>query len=180
MKFMETEIPDIRYVEYQRFGDDRGFFVEQYHQQKFAEHGIDAVFVQDNLSRSQRGVLRGLHFQIRHPQGKLVFALSGEIFDVAVDVRKTSPTFGQWVGRTLSAELRNGLYIPPGFAHGFYVLSETANVFYKCTDFYVPEHERTLMWNDEIIGIPWPLDATPQLSEKDKKGSSLHDLECFD
>ena len=153
--------------------------MELYHSEKFAEQGICEAFVQDNLSRSQKGVLRGLHFQIENPQGKLVTVLSGQIFDVAVDVRRSSPTFGKWVGYRLSSENRQCLYIPPGFAHGFCVQSEFADVFYKCTDLYHPEHERTLHWSDETVSIQWPLDEVPQLSAKDLQGVRLDQLECF-
>jgi dTDP-4-dehydrorhamnose 3,5-epimerase len=180
VEITETEIPDVKLIQPTLFGDQRGFFLEVYHQEKFHAHGISLNFVQDNLSRSQRGVLRGLHYQVQHPQGKLVTVLAGEIYDVAVDVRKSSPTFGKWIGRTLSAENRHALYIPPGFAHGFHVLSESADVFYKCTDLYHPEHERTLLWNDSEVGVDWSLTDEPLLSEKDQSGLSLSDVECFD
>lgn len=155
MKFQRTELPDVVLIEPTIFRDDRGFFMETYHRQRFVEGGIDAVFVQDNLSRSTRGTVRGLHFQIQQAQGKLVHVLAGEIFDVAVDLRRSSPTFGRWVGVTLSENNRRAVYIPPGFAHGFCVVSETADVFYKCTDFYAPQHERTLLWNDPVVGVDW-------------------------
>lgn len=154
--------------------------MEVYHRERFAAHGIEAEFVQDNLSRSRQGVLRGLHYQIQHPQGKLVTVLQGEIYDVAVDVRRSSPHFGQWTGVRLSDRTRESLYIPPGFAHGFYVLSETADVFYKCTDVYCPEHERTVLWNDPAIGIAWPLEGVPLLSEKDRGALPLSNAECFE
>lgn len=179
MEIIETEIPDVKLIQPKLFGDQRGFFMELYHKQKFLDAGVSSNFVQDNLSRSQKGVLRGLHFQIQHPQGKLVSVMSGEILDVAVDVRKSSPTFGKWVARRLSCENRLSLFIPAGFAHGFTVLSESADVFYKCDDLYSPEHERTLIWNDPAVGIDWELQGTPLLSEKDMRGVSLADLECF-
>lgn len=179
MEITATEIPDVKLITPQLFGDQRGFFMEMYHQEKFHRQGISVDFLQDNLSRSQLGVLRGLHFQIQNPQGKLVTVLSGEVFDVAVDVRKSSPTFGKWVGRKLSAENRHALYIPPGFAHGFQVLSESADFFYKCTDLYHPEHERTLLWNDPAVGVQWSSESEPLLSEKDQSGTPLADLECF-
>lgn len=161
------------------FGDERGFFMESYHSRKFAVNGIDVEFVQDNFSRSQKGVLRGLHYQIEHAQGKLITVLQGEIFDVAVDLRKSSPTFGQWTGKRLNDQTREALYIPPGFGHGFYVLSESADVFYKCTDFYHPEHERVIAWNDPQVGIEWPLADEPTLSEKDQQGVAFSEAECF-
>ncbi len=162
------------------FKDARGFFLETYQQQRYQEAGITEVFVQDNWSRSRRGTLRGLHYQIGRPQGKLVFVLQGEIFDVAVDLRKNSPTFKQWIGIRLSADSHQQFYIPPGFAHGFYVLSETADVFYKCTDFYAPECERTLLWNDPDVGIEWPLEGEPILSEKDQHGTPLSQAEVYE
>lgn len=180
MQFEPTRIKDVILVTPKLFGDTRGFFLEMYHQEKFREGGIDAQFVQDNLSRSQRGVLRGLHYQIQHPQGKLVTVLSGKIFDVAVDVRRSSPTFGQWVGAILDDETRQALYIPPGFAHGFSVLSDSADVYYKCTDLYHPEHERTLLWNDPTVKVDWPLDGDPILSPKDVAGLPLDEVECFE
>jgi dTDP-4-dehydrorhamnose 3,5-epimerase len=179
MQFEPTALPEVILVTPKLFGDPRGFFLEMYHAGKFATGGITATFVQDNLSRSQRGVLRGLHFQIEHPQGKLVTVLQGEIFDVAVDVRRSSPRFGQWVGVRLDSERRQSLYIPPGFAHGFYVLSESADVSYKCTDLYHPEHERTVLWNDPAVGVHWPLSGEPQLSPKDLAGRVLAEVECF-
>ncbi|MFG0297853.1 MAG: dTDP-4-dehydrorhamnose 3,5-epimerase [Maioricimonas sp. JB045] len=179
MKFQRTELPDVVLIEPTIFRDDRGFFMETYHRQRFVEGGIDAVFVQDNLSRSTRGTVRGLHFQIQQAQGKLVHVLAGEIFDVAVDLRRSSPTFGRWVGVTLSEDNRRAVYIPPGFAHGFCVVSETADVFYKCTDFYAPQHERTLLWNDPAVGVDWPVPGEPILSEKDRHGQPLSDVECY-
>jgi dTDP-4-dehydrorhamnose 3,5-epimerase len=180
MQFIETELPGVIRVRPKLIGDQRGFFMEFYHRQRFREQGIDAEFVQDNLSRSERGVLRGLHYQVRQPQGKLVTVLAGEIFDVAVDLRRRSPRFGEWMGVRLTDRTREALYLPPGFAHGFYVLSETADVFYKCTDLYAPEHERTLLWNDPEIGIDWPLSGEPTLSEKDRRGTPLQEADCFD
>ena len=179
MEFLETDLPGVLRVRPRVFGDSRGFFLEMYHAGKFSAEGIDAPFVQDNLSRSQRNVVRGLHYQIQHPQGKLVSCLSGAIFDVAVDMRKSSPYFGKWTGAQLSEKNREALYIPPGFAHGFAVLSETADVFYKCTDLYHPEFERTVAWNDPEIGIGWPIPGDPILSEKDQAGSPLQSVECF-
>lgn len=157
------------------FGDERGYFMETYHEQEFRAAGIDAVFVQDNQSKSRRGVLRGLHFQVLHPQAKLVRVISGEVFDVAVDIRKGSPTFGQWAGVTLSAENRKQFFLPRGMAHGFFVLSETAEFTYKCDEFYHPEDESGIRWDDPAVGIAWPLDGiTPLLSEKDLKLPGLN------
>lgn len=165
-------------VEPKVFGDHRGYFMETYHYEQFKEAGLDMVFVQDNQSSSARGVLRGLHFQKQHPQGKLVRVVSGEVFDVAVDLRPGSETYGQWYGVTLSAEKKNQFYIPEGFAHGFYVLSEQAEFVYKCTDYYHPEDEGGLLWNDETVGIRWPIrEGDPViLSEKDKKHPTLQQL----
>lgn len=167
MKVETTKIPGLVIIEPRVFGDTRGFFKETYATQRYAEAGIAAPFVQDNLSKSSRGVLRGLHLQHPHGQGKLVQVLLGEVFDVAVDVRRGSPTFGQWVGVTLSAENHRQFYIPPGFAHGFCVTSETALFSYKCTDGYHPECEHGVLWNDPEVGIEWPV-AEPSLSDKDK------------
>lgn len=182
MNFTPTAIPDVILVEPRVFGDDRGFFMETYQAEKFAQAGIPAAFVQDNHSGSRRGILRGLHYQIRQPQGKLVRAVAGEIFDVAVDLRRGSPTFGRWTGAYLSAQNRCQIWIPVGFAHGFYVVSEWAEVLYKATDFYAPEWERCLAWNDPQLGIQWPLPAgeLPQLSPKDAQGRWLADAELFD
>ena len=181
MKVTRLRIRDVVLVEPRVFADDRGYFMEVWHAQKFAEAGIDARFVQDNQSHSRRGALRGLHYQIEHPQGKLVRAVTGAVFDVAVDLRRSSPTFGQWVGATLSGDNKAQLYVPPGFAHGFLVTSEEAIVEYKCTDFYSPAHERTLVWNDPDVGIEWPLPAgqVPVLSPKDMTGRSLNSAEAF-
>jgi dTDP-4-dehydrorhamnose 3,5-epimerase len=175
-----TAISDVLIIEPRVFSDARGFFKETYHRARYAEAGITAEFVQDNVSRSAQGTLRGMHFQVRRPQGKLVQALLGRIFDVAVDLRRGSPSFGKWVGTELSGENHRQLFVPPGFAHGFCVLSPTADVFYKCTDFYDPEQERTLRWDDPDVGIRWPLSEPPQLSEKDRRGTPLATLECYD
>lgn len=181
MKFEKTAIPEVMLITPTIFGDERGFFFETRHAKKFAAAGIPYDFVQDNVSRSAQGVLRGLHYQIKNPQGKLVRVIAGEVFDVAVDLRKGSPTFGQWVSAILSAEKKSQLWIPPGFAHGFYVLSAHADFIYSCTDFYAPEHERTLIWNDPALAIHWPLhaDQAPIISAKDVKGSLLKDAECY-
>ncbi len=180
MEFVKLEIPDLVLVKPKVFGDARGFFFESWEARKFAAGGIDARFVQDNYSRSVKGTLRGLHYQLPQPQGKLVRVTQGEVFDVAVDIRRSSPTFGKWVGTILSGENKHQLWIPAGFAHGFYVLSESAEFFYKCTDFYAPEHERTLRWDDPEVGIAWPLGgAEPLLSPKDRLGKLLADAECF-
>jgi dTDP-4-dehydrorhamnose 3,5-epimerase len=162
------------------FGDDRGFFFESFNQAKFeAAIGRPVSFVQDNHSRSVKNVLRGLHYQIQQPQGKLVRVVQGEVFDVAVDLRKSSPTFGQWVGEILSAESKRQLWVPEGFAHGFVVLSDTAEFLYKTTDYYAPAHERSIAWNDPAIAIQWPIDGEPALSAKDQQGNSLADAERF-
>jgi dTDP-4-dehydrorhamnose 3,5-epimerase len=176
MKFQPTEIPEVVVVELDLHRDDRGFFVETYHAEKFLRGGIEAGFVQDNHSRSVRGTLRGLHAQDRRPQGKLVRTLVGEIFDVAVDIRRGSPTFARWIGVTLAADEFRVLWIPPGFAHGFCVLSDIAEVEYKCTDVYDPEGQLTIAWNDPEIGISWPV-ATPILSAKDAAAPPLRDVE---
>jgi dTDP-4-dehydrorhamnose 3,5-epimerase len=166
MKFIDTKLKGVVLVEPDVFSDPRGYFLETYHAGRYAEGGIAGPFVQDNFSHSVRGTLRGLHYQLRHAQGKLVMALEGRIFDVAVDIRKGSPTFAQWVGVELSGENKRQLYIPPGFAHGFCVLSDTADVLYKCTDVYAPQDERGIIWNDPALGIAWPV-AEPLLSKKD-------------
>lgn len=182
MKFIPTSIPDVLLIEPQIFGDQRGFFMETYQEQRFAEAGIRVKFVQDNHSGTRQGSLRGLHYQIFQAQGKLVRVIVGEIFDVAVDLRKSSPTFGKWVGVNLSAQNRWQLYIPPGFAHGFYVLSDWAEVLYKASDFYAPRWERTLIWNDPTIDIQWPLldGKPPLLSEKDAQGAILEIAEVYE
>ena len=179
MEIRQTTLPGVVVIEPRVFGDARGYFKETWQAGRYAAAGVDAAFVQDNLSRSRRGTLRGLHFQLRHPQGKLVQVFRGEVFDAAVDVRRGSPTFGRWEGTLLSETNHRQLYIPPGFAHGFYVLSETADLFYKCTNTYYPEDERTLLWNDPAVGIEWPLDGEPILSEKDRRGTPLAELECY-
>lgn len=180
MKALVTEIPDVLLIEPQVFGDSRGFFFESYNQRSFSEKfGGEVNFVQDNHSRSSKNVLRGLHYQIEQAQGKLVRVVSGEIFDVAVDIRKSSPTFGQWVGYVLSAENKQQLWIPAGFAHGFLVVSEMAEVLYKATDYYAPQHERSILWNDADLAIAWPLTADPILSAKDIAGKPFKDAEVY-
>jgi dTDP-4-dehydrorhamnose 3,5-epimerase len=170
MKIIPTEIPEVLVLEPRTFTDARGFFFEIYNERSFASVGIPERFVQDNQSNSKKGVLRGLHFQVEQAQGKLVRAVAGEIFDVAVDLRSGSGTLGKWVGVRLSAESRQMIWIPKGFAHGFYTLSESADVHYKVTDFYAPQYERTVLWNDPELGIAWPLDGEPIVSEKDRVG----------
>lgn len=172
MKFTPTELPEVILVEPKVFGDSRGFFLETYHAERYKQHGIVPDFVQDNHSKSKHGTLRGLHAQLRQPQGKLVRALAGEIFDVAVDVRPGSSRFGRWVGAVLNAENHHQLYIPPGFLHGFCVLSESAEVAYKCTTLYAPEDEISVLWNDPEIGIAWPIEA-PLLSGRDSAAATL-------
>ncbi|MUT72087.1 MULTISPECIES: dTDP-4-dehydrorhamnose 3,5-epimerase [Stutzerimonas stutzeri group] len=180
MKVVETSIPDVLIIEPKVFGDERGFFYESFNAAAFeAATGLKRQFVQDNHSKSQRGVLRGLHYQIQQPQGKLVRVVAGEVFDVAVDLRKSSPSFGRWFGTHLSAQNQRQLWIPEGFAHGFVVLSESAEFLYKTTDYYAPEHERSLLWNDPTLGIQWPIDEAPQLSAKDQAGKLLRDAELF-
>jgi dTDP-4-dehydrorhamnose 3,5-epimerase len=176
-----TAIPDVLLLEPTVFSDDRGYFFESYKDRDFQEAtGLQAAFVQDNHSMSTKGVLRGLHYQIRHPQGKLLRVVQGSVFDVAVDLRRSSPTFGRWVGARLSAENRRQLWIPPGFAHGFLALSETAEVLYKITDYWYPEHERTLLWNDPALAIDWPVDGEPRLAAKDVAGQAFAGIELFD
>lgn len=179
MKVTPTALPEVLLIEPKVFGDDRGFFFESWNERTYAEAGIREHFVQDNHSRSAKGVLRGLHYQIRQPQGKLVRVIAGEIFDVAVDIRRGSPRFGKSISVRLSAEQKNLLWVPAGFAHGFVVVSESAEVLYKTTDFYAPEHERTLAWDDPALGIDWPLDGEPLLSAKDRIGQRLADAEVF-
>jgi dTDP-4-dehydrorhamnose 3,5-epimerase len=175
-----TAIPEVLILEPKVFGDARGFFYESFNARDFAQcTGLDVEFVQDNHSKSAQGVLRGLHYQIQHAQGKLVRVVQGEVFDVAVDLRKSSPTFGQWVGVHLSADNHRQLWVPPGFAHGFVVLSESAEFLYKTTDYWYPEHERSLLWNDAKVGIAWPLDGQPLLAAKDAAGKVLAEAECF-
>jgi dTDP-4-dehydrorhamnose 3,5-epimerase len=171
MKFTPTALADVLLIEPRVFGDARGYFFESYNRRLMAAAGIDVEFVQDNHSRSARGVLRGLHYQIDHAQGKLVRVVSGEVYDVAVDMRRSSPTFGRSIGMTLSAHDKQMLWIPPGFAHGFLVLSETAEFLYKTTDFWYPEFERSLLWNDSALGIAWPLQQAPTLAAKDAAGT---------
>ncbi len=180
MQIIKTRIPEVLIFEPKIFGDDRGFFLESFNQQKFFDAtGLDVAFVQDNHSRSAQHVLRGLHYQIEQAQGKLVRVTAGEVFDVAVDIRQSSPTFGQWVGTVLSAKNMHQLWVPAGFAHGFVVLSETADFLYKTTDFYAPAHECCIKWDDPTIGIEWPLTAAPILSAKDNAGLSLQDAQKF-
>jgi len=181
VKVERTSIPDVLILEPAVFRDARGFFYESYNRRSFAAAtGLDVDFVQDNHSRSARHVLRGLHYQIRQPQGKLVRVVAGEIWDVAVDLRRGAPGFGRWVAAKLDAASRRMLWIPAGFAHGFVVLSEQADVVYKATDFYAPEYERTLLWNDPAIGIPWPLEGEPVMTDKDRRGLPLAGAEKFD
>jgi dTDP-4-dehydrorhamnose 3,5-epimerase len=179
MKIIPTAIPEVLLLEPKVFGDERGFFYESWNKRTFAELGIAADFVQDNHSKSQKNVLRGLHYQIEHAQGKLVRVTVGAVYDVAVDLRRSSPTFGQWVGFTLSAEDKRMAWIPPGFAHGFCVTSDYAEFLYKTTDYYSPAHERTLLWNDPQLAIPWPLSGDPLLAAKDKTGAPLAQAETF-
>jgi len=180
MKATPLAIPDVILLEPKVFGDERGFFFESFNQATFeAAIGRHVDFVQDNHSRSVKNVLRGLHYQIRQPQGKLVHVVHGEVFDVAVDVRKSSPTFGQWVGETLSADNKRQMWVPVGFAHGFVVLSDTAEFLYKTTDYYAPEHERCIAWDDPAIGIQWPHVGVPALSAKDQQGKALAEAEHF-
>jgi dTDP-4-dehydrorhamnose 3,5-epimerase len=180
VKVIPTELPDVLIIEPKVFGDERGFFYESFNAQAFKEAtGVDCQFVQDNHSRSQRGVLRGLHYQILQAQGKLVRATAGEVLDIAVDIRRSSPTFGQWVGVLLSAENKRQLWIPAGFAHGFVVLSESAEFLYKTTDYYAPAHERCIRWDDPSLAIDWQLSEAPQLSGKDQAGVLLADAELF-
>ncbi len=182
MNFTPCSIPEVVLIEPEVFGDARGFFMETYEARKFARHGIDAAFVQDNHSGSRQGTLRGLHYQIRQAQGKLLRVVAGEIFDVAVDIRRSSRTFSRWVAVRLSAENRRQLWVPPGFAHGFYVLSEWAELVYKVTDYYAPEWDRAMRWNDPAIGIEWPLidGQSPILSEKDATARLLSEAEIYD
>lgn len=181
MKITETKIPAVKLIEPKVFGDERGFFMETWNEQAFREAGINAAFVQDNHSRSVKNTLRGLHYQIKQPQGKLVRVTRGEVFDVAVDLRTNSPTFGQWVGEYLSEDNNRILWVPPGFAHGFLVTSDTADFQYKCTDFYAPEYERSMYWADEELTIDWPLDngAEPLVSQKDKQAVSFTQAEKY-
>jgi dTDP-4-dehydrorhamnose 3,5-epimerase len=182
MKIIPTELPEVLLIEPQVFADARGFFMETYHARKLAEQGLTAEFVQDNHSRSQQGTLRGLHYQIRHAQGKLVRVVNGVVFDVAVDLRRHSPTFGRWTGAILSADNKYQLWIPPGFAHGFYALSDVVDLLYKVTDYFAPEWDRTIMWNDPQLNIAWPLanQQPPILSAKDAQGKWLAQADVFE
>ena len=180
MKLTRTRIADIAVVEPDVIGDERGFFLESYHRRKFEEIGLAREFVQDNHSRSARNVLRGLHYQIGRPQGKLVRVVSGSIWDVAVDLRRSSPSFGQWVAEELSEQNKRMLWVPEGFAHGFLVTSASADVLYKTTDFYAPECERSLLWSDPQLAIAWPLTAEPVISQKDRAGLPLSQAEVFE
>lgn len=180
MKAIQASIPDLLIIEPKVFGDERGFFYESWNQRTLKKLGIHAGFAQDNHSKSVRNVLRGLHYQIRHPQGKLVRVISGEVYDIAVDLRRSSPTFGKAVSFTLSAANKLMAWIPPGFAHGFCVTSETAEFLYKTTDYWYPEYERSLQWNDPTLGINWPLTGKPLLAAKDEKGIRLEKCECYE
>jgi dTDP-4-dehydrorhamnose 3,5-epimerase len=180
MKLKRTRLPDVMVLEPRVFVDDRGFFLESYNQQTFAELDLTKPFVQDNHSHSARNVLRGMHYQLGRPQGKLVRVVAGAIWDVALDVRRSSATYGQWVGEELSAENKRMMWIPEGFAHGFLVVSDSADVLYKATDFYAPRFERSILWNDPALAIPWPLGGEPLLSEKDRTGTVLSQSEVFD
>lgn len=181
MRVEATSLPGVLVVKVDVHGDERGFFMETWNARDFAAAGIDATFVQDNFSRSTRHTLRGLHYQVEHAQGKLVRVFEGEVFDVAVDVRRSSPTFGRWVGHVLSADNREALWVPPGFAHGFLALSDSVGLAYKCTDYYAPEDERVIRWDDPDLGIDWPLPkgAEPILSSRDAAAASLRDAETF-
>ena len=179
MRVIDTKIPDVKLLEPQVFGDERGFFMETFRDEWFKENVADRTFVQENHSKSVKGVLRGLHYQTENTQGKLVRVVSGAVFDVAVDMRESSPTFGQWVGEILSAENKRQLWVPEGFAHGFYVLTDEAEFNYKCTDYYNPTAEHSLIWNDVTVGIEWPLEGEPSLSAKDLLGKVLSDAIKF-
>jgi len=180
IKRIPTSLPEVFVLEPRVFGDERGFFLESYNQKVFSEAGIADNFVQDNHSFSARNVLRGLHYQLKHTQGKLVRVIEGQILDVAVDLRRSSPTFGKWAAEVLSGTNKRVMWIPRGFAHGFLVISEAAHVLYKATDYYAPEHERTLAWNDPELKIDWRLDGEPIISAKDQRGVRLRDAEVFD
>jgi dTDP-4-dehydrorhamnose 3,5-epimerase len=181
VEFSPTAIPDVVLIRPEVFGDSRGYFFESWEQRKFAAAGIDASFVQDNQSRSPRHILRGLHYQLRQPQGKLVRVVTGAVFDVAVDIRRSSPTFGRWVGEVLSEENHHMLWVPPGFAHGFIVLSESAHFVYRCTDFWAPAHERSILWNDPDLNVTWPIPrgVQPLVSAKDADAQRFRDAQCF-
>jgi len=180
MRVSPTSLPDVLLIEPTVFGDARGFFLESWNRRAFAEAGIDVDFVQDNHSRSRLGVVRGLHYQIEHAQGKLVRVTEGAVFDVAVDLRRASPTFGRHVALELSAANRKMLFIPPGFAHGFMVVSDAAEFLYKTTDYWYPEHERTLLWNDAVLAIAWPSGTSPSLAPKDAAGTPFSSAECYE
>ncbi len=182
MRLADTKLPEVKIVEPKVFGDDRGFFLESWSARTFADAGIDANFVQDNHSRSGRGVLRGLHYQIRQAQGKLVRVTAGRVFDVVVDIRRSSPRFGEWTGVELSADNKRQLWVPPGFAHGFLSLEDGTDFLYKCTEYYAPEHDRSILWSDADIGIEWPLDGIgePIISAKDSAAPPLRDAEVFE
>ncbi|MGV6987527.1 dTDP-4-dehydrorhamnose 3,5-epimerase [Testudinibacter sp. P80/BLE/0925] len=179
MKIIETTIPDVKLLEPQVFGDERGFFMETFRDEWFKQNICDRTFVQENHSKSVKGVLRGLHYQTENTQGKLVRVIFGEVFDVTVDLRKNSPTFGKWIGEILSAENKRQLWVPEGFAHGFYVMSDEADIHYKCTDYYNPKAEYSLLWNDPTVGIEWPLEGEPSLSRKDLLGNELSKAKLF-
>jgi len=181
MEIVPTTIPDVCLIHPKVFGDERGFFMETYQAQRFGAAGLPLIFVQDNHSGSQRNTLRGLHYQIRQAQGKVLRVITGEVYDVAVDIRRWSPTYGQWVGYSLSAQNKTQLWVPPGFAHGFYVLSEWAEVVYKATDYYAPQYERSLLWNDPTLNIPWPIPIgqIPILSDKDAAGLPLTQTDVY-
>jgi len=180
MNIIATALSEVLIVEPQVFGDDRGFFLESFNQKRWQElTGLEATFVQDNHSRSTKGVLRGIHYQIQQPQGKLVRVVAGEVFDVAVDLRRSSPTFGRWVGVELSSENKRQLWVPAGFGHGFVVVSESADFLYKTTDYYSPEHERCIRWDDPDIGIAWPAGIEPKLSAKDAEGTPFAEAEVY-
>lgn len=179
MNMIETPIPDVKLLEPKVFGDERGFFMETFRDNWFREHVADRVFVQENHSKSSKNVLRGLHYQMEHTQGKLVRVVSGSVFDVAVDLRRSSPTFGKWFGAILSAENKRQLWVPEGFAHGFYTLEDNTEFVYKCTDYYHPQSEHSLLWNDPTVGIDWGLIGEPSLSAKDVAGNALQNAPTF-
>ena len=179
MNLVATALSGVLMIEPKVFGDERGFFFESYNKRALESLGLSADFVQDNHSRSAKGVLRGLHYQIEHPQGKLVRVIEGEVYDVAVDIRKSSPSFGHWLGITLSAQNKRMLWIPPGFAHGFCVTSESAEYIYKTTDYWYPEHECCIVWNDPELAIPWPLEGEPTIAAKDRSGMTLRSARVY-
>jgi len=180
MRVTASALPDVKLLEPRVFGDERGFFFESWNRRTLIDAGIDADFVQDNHSHSAKGVLRGLHYQVQHPQGKLVRVVRGSVFDVAIDIRRSSPNFGRWVGVELNERNRRVLWVPPGFAHGYLVTSESADFLYKTTDYWRPEHERCIRWDDPTIGIDWPLDGMPTLSAKDTQGKNIADAKVFE